>query len=176
VSRTVKDAAPLAGLRPVELALDHDATASGADRLARASDEAALVLAAARSRAARIVQQAREEGAAIGARLESAARAAARRDAREVVLRARDDAYQLLRQQVTEELAPRKDSNEARLLNRRLQRRAVEVLGPDAKLSWDPVGVGLTAEAGSRRVDSSAVRLVNVSLAELGREVERLWS
>jgi len=172
----VKNPEPAAGLRQVELALDQDATVRGEGRLVRASEEAAQALAVAQADAERIVQEARDEGEAIGARLESTARAAARRDAREIVLKARDDAYQLLRQQVIEELSRRRDSHEARLLNGRLESRALEVLGGDANLSWDPVGVGLTANASARRIDSSAVRLVDACLAELGQAVERLWS
>ncbi len=172
----MKDPAPIAGFRQVELALDHDATVRGEGLLARAADEAALALAAARTDAERIVREAKDEGAAIGARLESAARAAARRDAREIVLGAREDAYQLLRQQVIEELSHRKDSSEVRRLNSRLQTRSYDVLGSGASVVWDPVGVGLTAVSGARRLDSSAARLVDACLAELGQAVERLWS
>ncbi len=172
----MRDPRPAAGLRPVELALDQDATVRGQARLARASDDAARAIAEARTNAARIVQEARDEGAAIGDRLETAARAAARRDAREIVLRAQDDAYQLLRHQVVEELARRKDSHEASTLNDRLGSQAIEILGAGAALSWDRVGIGLTAVAGGRRIDSSAARLVDAALAELGQAAERLWS
>jgi len=163
-------------LRPVEVALADDANASGSAVLAEASHEAARILEAAQAQAERTVDEAREEGAAVGARLVSATRAGARREAREIILGAWDDAYQLLRRSVLEELARRKDSQEVRDLNSRLAHEAIELLGSRATLVWDPIGVGLFADAGTRRIDSSAERLVDDCLAELGQAMERLWS
>jgi vacuolar-type H+-ATPase subunit H len=160
----------------VEVALDDDAKAKGRGKLAQASDEADRVLEEARAEAEKIVRSARDEGIAAGARLGSATRAAARRDAREIVLGARDEAYRLLRRRVLDELARRKDTDEASSLNSRLERSAIGLLGRGTTLSRDPLGVGLVADSGARRVDSSAEQLVDACLTELGLVVERLWS
>jgi vacuolar-type H+-ATPase subunit H len=179
VSRTAtssRNARAFGRLRHVEVALDDDAEAAGAALLARGSNEAARMLEAARAEAARIVEEGRAEGAEVGARLVSATRAAARRAAREIVLSARDDAYELVRRRVLDELVRRKASDEVHELNRRLEGRAIGLLGPGTTIRRDPLGVGLVADAGRRRVDLSAARLVDSSLAALGQALERLWS
>jgi vacuolar-type H+-ATPase subunit H len=163
-------------LRHVEVALDDDAEAAGAALLAQGSNEVARMLEAARAEAARIVEEGRAEGADVGARLVSATRAGARRAAREIVLSARDDAYELVRRHVLDELAMRKGTDEVTELNRRLEGRAIELLSPGATIRRDSLGVGLVADTGRRRVDLSAERLVDDSLASLGQALERLWS
>ena len=173
---TARDAPATGGLRHVAAALDEDARASGAGRLDKASQEATRLLETTREEAERIVQEARDEGTAIGARLVAATRAAARRDAREIVLRARDDAYRALRRRVLEELARRSDTDEVARLNLSLDRRAMRLLGSGATLRRDPLGVGLVAAAGAHRIDSSAESLVDACLDGLGQELERLWS
>jgi len=163
-------------LRQVEAALDEDAKAVGSARQAQASAEAARILAAARLESDRIVAGARDEGTVVGAKLVWATRAGARREAREIVFAARDDAYELLRRRVLEELVRRKDTTEASELNDRIERRAIGLLGPGTTIRRDPLGIGLIAEAPARRIDLSPTRLVDACLAELGREVEALWS
>jgi vacuolar-type H+-ATPase subunit E/Vma4 len=160
----------------VEVALDDDAKANGAGKLARSSAEADRVIEQARADAEQIVRSARNEGTTAGSRLASSTRAAARRDAREIVLGARDDAYRLLRRRVLEELALRSGSEEASKLNSDLERGAVALLGTGATLRRDPLGVGLAAAPHPRRVDTSAERLVDSCLTELGAALERLWS
>ena len=176
MSPTATASATSGKLRPVEVALDEAAKATGAARLAQASDDATGVLEAAHAEAGRLLHEARDEGAVVGARLVSAARAGARRAAREIVLRARSDAYHLLRERVLEELARRKDTEQVSALNSHLERRAIELLGAGTIIQRDPLGIGLIGDADTRRMDASADRLVDACLAELGQTLERLWS
>lgn len=165
-----------ARLQRVADALEQDAKQVGAARLAQGSTDASELLETATAQAERIVDQARSEGAAVGARLASATRADARREAREIVLGARADAYKLLRQSLIDELVRRNDSDEVRRLNTRLELIANELLAGKTTVRRDRLGIGIIADAGSRRVDSSADELVDSALATLGQALERLWS
>jgi hypothetical protein len=81
-----------------------------------------------------------------------------------------------LRQSLVDELVRRNDTDEVRSLNARLELKAIELLGEKATVRRDRLGIGVIADAGTRRVDSSADELVDTALATLGQSLERLWS
>ena len=165
-------------LRHVEAALGDDAEAAGSALLAQQLEEAARVLEAARTEAERIVEEGRAEGADVGARLVSAARATcspccqgdrACRSGRR--LRAR------CAERVLDELASRQGTDEVNRLNRRLERRATRAARPEVDDPSATVSVsGSSPRRANRRVELSADRLVDDCLAELGEALERLWS
>jgi vacuolar-type H+-ATPase subunit E/Vma4 len=161
-----------AALAPLRQAL-LDAARSDAQRVRdEAERDAAGVVGEAARRAAEMGEEARRRGVADGEERLARSRAAARREARAVVLRAQRCAYDGLRAAAAEAVADllRPEGERARL-------RAVLVDalgGGEASVEESPDG-GLRATApDGRSVDASAQRLVDVALADL--DVEGLWA
>ena len=64
-----------------------------------------------------------------------------------------------------------------RTLIARLSAQATSQLGPDAVVTVDPDGEpGLTAAAGSRRVDYRLTTLADQAIGRLGPTLAKLWS
>ncbi|MGC9669782.1 V-type ATP synthase subunit E family protein [Planosporangium sp. 12N6] len=151
---TTLKSAPVDVLAPVREALLAAARADADQIVAAAEADADAVLAAARDQAARILGQARQEGLADAAALVAADRSRARRRARVTVLRARREAYEVLRSATRAAAARLRDEPEYPELRARLVAAARRALGPDARVQ-EAEGGGIVAESPGHRLDLS---------------------
>lgn len=149
--------------------------------MARARQEQALDEAT--RRAADMVGQARVQGGLVADQAGAAQLALARRQAREVVLRARGEIYEELRRAAVDALSRAGAGADAGRLVERLAGDAVAQL---ARSQGTGGGVaspivrkaGMTVEVvdGRRRVAVDEVSLVDEVLQAMGDEVEQLWA
>jgi len=161
-------------LDPVREALREAANKQAAELRDDARRQVEDIVASARAQAAQTVAEAVAAG-------EKAARTAAalrssriRREAHELVLEARSSVLAELRRQLrSRSLELQGDSRYPALLES-LANQCLSLLGPGAKVSTSPDG-GVTAEAGSRRLDLSLPVLAELTLESLPRERE-LWA
>jgi vacuolar-type H+-ATPase subunit E/Vma4 len=152
--------------------------AAAADRLLAEADAAvAAELEHARRTAETILAEARADGTADAQRELELARARGRRRARAIVLAARQEAYQGLRERGHAAAQALRTGPRYTALLDRLEQLARGQLGPDARVERDPPDLGgVIAEADGRRVDYSLAALVDRSVQGLGGEVEELWT
>ncbi|WP_067807228.1 hypothetical protein [Actinomadura formosensis] len=163
-----------AALAPVRDALLARARGRAGRLVEDAERDAAAVIEAARAEADRIVADARTAGRADGEAVAAAERSRVRGHAREVVLAARRRAYDELRRRVaagTRDLCtgPRGPGTV-----RRLTATAERLLGPGAAVQEVPGG-GVVARKDGTELDLSAGVLADRAVAALGAEVTRLW-
>lgn len=161
-------------LDPVRAAL-HRTTQTQARQVEDAArSEAEAILHQARRQAAEISSTAEREGAE-AARAEAAGRSArVRRQARGLVLARQEALRSELRRQVLDQVRElRRDPRYPRILVR-LTARADKVLGPMASVTESAKG-GVTAVAGSRRLDLSLPTLADQAIEDHAGEVRRLW-
>jgi vacuolar-type H+-ATPase subunit E/Vma4 len=145
--------------------------------LAEADAVVAAELESARRTAEAIIREARAEGVSDAERELELGRARGQRRARGIVLAARRDAYEHLREGALAAAFERRGTPGYAALVDRLERRVAAQLGDAARIERDPPDLGgLRAEAGGRRVDCSLGALVDRALRDLGREVETLWA
>lgn len=137
--------------------------------------EAAERLEAARSRARRIIAEARAQGRALGEAESSAARVTARRQARALESAAEYEVYTAVRDGVERGIRALRDAPGYPRLRAALERRARALLGPDAHLVEDARG-GVIGTAPDRRVDLSLPSIAARVLDGLDEEVARLWT
>jgi vacuolar-type H+-ATPase subunit H len=136
------------------------------DRLARARDEAAALLVAAR------VDGAREAAERLARQ-----RAATRREAREIVLAARRRALDELRDRARAAARDLVDEDSYQQLLDRLRFLAVTQLGVDGEVVANPDGEpGIIVSDGARRVDYRLVTLADRAVASLGADIATLWT
>lgn len=158
-------------LEPLRAALTARAQAD-ADRVrACAEADERQALAAAREQAAALLADARTQGEEEAAALHALERARARRDARQVVLRAQRDAYEQLRERA-------RDAIRELLADPAWRHRLITVvcrqLGEQAQLQ-EPAGGGVIAESpDGRRIDTSVDALTERAVATL--DLEPLWT
>jgi flagellar biosynthesis/type III secretory pathway protein FliH len=158
-------------LAPVRRALLDAARDEAETRRAAAEEDARAVRAEADERAAGVLAEARRRGEADGADRVRSERAAARREARAVVQRARQESYDRVREAAVGAVGELLDHAAAR---DRLRALVVEELGEDARFTEAPGG-GVVGEApDGRRVDASATRLVDLAMDRV--DLEGLWS
>lgn len=166
-----------AALAPVAGAVVGEAHAAAAETLGAADASARSELDRARGEVRRVLEQARHEGEAAAQRVSAARLSAARREARLVVLRARDRVLADLRAAVLQELARRGEDPSARRLAARLGELSAAAAGPGALVHHEgPGGLDVVAEADGRRVELRVVALVDRVLSLRGAEVEELWA
>ena len=157
--------AAAAALEPLKAELLRRANGAAAERLQQAAAEDAATVAQAEHEAALIVDQARQEGIAEAAALVAAQRARSRRQAREVVLRARAEAWAELRQRSMAAVTVLSTEPAYRELHSRLVDYVRAELGTEAVISDAPTG-GVIGTVPGRRLDCSFATLVEQGLAE----------
>ncbi|MDE3085295.1 MAG: hypothetical protein KGJ77_00890 [Acidobacteriota bacterium] len=170
-------------LAPVVAHLLEGATRRSDSILSAARARHERVLADADRRAADLVDEARAEGV-LDAELAGGARlAAARRQGRELVLRARGEAYDAVRRDAVESLCAMAESPDAAHLAERLaagaRSRLASVRGETGTGTPRVVhgsGVALEVGDGRRRVAVDAEGLVDEVLQVMAGEVEQLWA
>jgi vacuolar-type H+-ATPase subunit E/Vma4 len=165
----------VAALAPVQTKLHVQAEAEARTTLDQARRQAGRIRSEARARAAGILADSRAEGeeqarAAVAARV-----VRRRREARDVVLSVQRDLYDELRRASRDAARALRDSSDYPEILRRLTKRAVAAMGPEAAMQESPDG-GIVAVAGSRRLDLSLPVLAEREVDRLGSEVERLWA
>jgi vacuolar-type H+-ATPase subunit E/Vma4 len=165
----------VAALAPVQSKLHVQAEAEARTTLDQARRQAGRIRSEARARAAGILADSRAEGeeqarAAVAARV-----VRRRREARDVVLSVQRDLYDELRRASRDAARALRDSSDYPEILRRLTKRAVAAMGPEAAMQESPDG-GIVAVAGSRRLDLSLPVLAEREVDRLGSEVERLWA
>ncbi|HET6966106.1 MAG TPA: hypothetical protein VFH58_15125 [Acidimicrobiales bacterium] len=163
-------------LDPVREALLGAARADADRILARAGAEAEETRRAAAAEAEAVVSRARAAGQAAADQVAAAVRARARRRAHQLVLAAREAAFQELRSEGRSAAEALARAPGYRELVASLTTTARDRLGPDARVVVDgPEGPGVVAEAGRRRVDLRLAVLADRALESLASDVEELW-
>ena len=159
-----------AQLAPVREALLAAARADQEAILARAGVAAAATLAAGQAAAARIREEAREQGTASGTAAAAAARIQARRAARAQVLAARREGYERLREVARQDLARLRSDPEYPSLRRRMATALTRALGGDAVLREGVEG-GLIGEVPGRRIDWSLATLADRAVQQVAHNL-----
>ena len=157
--------AAAAALEPLKAELLRRANGAAAERVQQAAAEDAATVAQAEHEAALIVDQARREGIAEAAALVAVQRARSRRQAREVVLRARAEAWAELRQRSMAAVTLLSTEPAYRELRSRLADYVRAELGTEAVIFHAPTG-GVIGTVPGRRLDCSVATLVEQVLAE----------
>jgi hypothetical protein len=121
------------------------------------------------------VEQARQDGIAEAAALVAAQRARSQRQARQVVLRARAEAWKELRQRSMAAVAVLSSEPAYRELRSRLADYVRAQLGTEAVLSDAPTG-GVIGTVPGRRLDCSFATLVEQGLAERAAQPDVPWT
>ncbi|MFI9847015.1 V-type ATP synthase subunit E family protein [Nonomuraea sp. NPDC051941] len=162
-------------LAPLTEALSRQAQIDARAITARAEEEAAELITAARQEARTILADARADGAAQAKADAVTERIHAERRARGMELAARREALDELRAQSAAAVrALRDDPCYPRLLDR-LSALARAAGGADLTVKEQPDG-GVLAEGHGRRVDCTLSALAVRAVDALGAEVERLWA
>jgi vacuolar-type H+-ATPase subunit E/Vma4 len=163
-------------LDPLRTAIRAQAEAEAERHRAEVEAERERALAEARSEADALVERARLEGRRAGVHEGARRRGAARRRAREELLRARGSLFEELRHRARAEVpALRSDPAYPRLVER-LEDAARRQLGADAEIVADrPATGGVSASSGQRSVDYTLAALVDRTIDDLNGEVSGLW-
>ncbi len=164
------DTEPLAVVRGALLERARRDAAAAADAARSFSDDE---LARAREEAARIVADARSQGVADAAVALGGERSRTLREARGRVLAAEREAYDELRRRTTAGVAVLL-SDLAPDVGARVAREAAERLGPDPAISDGAHGP--VAVSTGRRLTLEPDHLVDLALAALGPDLAGLWS
>jgi len=161
---------------PLDDALRRAAARDAEAVVARARSVAERRLAEARAEADELERRARLEGEAAAEDLIAYDRTATRRDAAELVLRAREAVYDELRARIHTALRELRDAPEYAEVVEGLAARARRQLGADARVVDDPGGLGgVVAERGGRRVDDTLPALADRAFADVMYRVEEIW-
>jgi vacuolar-type H+-ATPase subunit E/Vma4 len=162
-------------LAPLRTAMLENARASVAAIRADAEARAAGILNEARRQADLIRSDAEASGEAT-ARADALVRSAsARREAHETMLREQSALRAELQRQVRDAaIALRVDPRYPALLDR-LSQQCRRILGPETTVAESADG-GVTARAGSRRIDLSLPVIAAQTLESMEREVSQLWT
>jgi vacuolar-type H+-ATPase subunit E/Vma4 len=164
-------------LEAVGAAMLADARADAERIVADARREAEQRVADARREAATIVEDAERDGERDASARLARERARVRRDARAVLLAAQRQVYDDLVERAHAGVRALARRDDYRTLIARLSAQATSQLGPDAVVTVDPDGEpGLTAAAGSRRVDYRLTTLADQAIRRLGPTLAKLWS
>jgi vacuolar-type H+-ATPase subunit E/Vma4 len=123
----------------------------------------------ARQRAEVMISEARADGEAAAEREIEREHVRARRRARRIVLEARREVLDRLREAALDAVMAARSEPGYQVLLERLGARARDQLGADARLTVDPPDTGgVVAEADGRRVDYTIPALVDRELADAG--------
>ncbi len=160
-----------AALEPLTRTLLDAAHADADARRAQAEEQGGRVEGEAAEQAAAILEEARRRGVTDGEERVAVQRSSARREARTVLLRAQQAAYDRVRDAAVAAVAEVLSHPAER---GRLEALVVDALGPDARLEEAPRGGLLGVAPDGRRVDASVTRLVDLAMAQL--DVEGLWA
>jgi len=170
-------AAIAASLAPVIDAITDAAQARAQAIQAAAAADADAELARARREASRILDAARAAGTAAAATTAASQLTVARRQARECVLVARRQAYEMLRDGALAALVRRASTPDGRRLAERLQTLVRDRVGASASVHRaGPGNLGAIAESGNRRAELEPEELVDRALESLGAGIEALWA
>ncbi|ADD43125.1 hypothetical protein [Stackebrandtia nassauensis] len=161
-------------LTPATTALLSRARSDAEELLRAAREEAADTVAEARRRAEQVKRQANAEGDAIANSILDEKRARTRRAVRAAELRARNRAYQRLREEVRRAVATIAAEPRYADLTERFTAEARRLLGSAARIETD-VGE-VTASAPGARVDCGLRLLADRAVDRLGLAVEGLWT
>jgi len=153
------------------------AESQGAEALAAARTAAAARSTEGRRAADEMLAGARKAGEADADREADLELAAARREARLLVLTARREEYdRFCELSSAAVLALRAGPEYPRILDV-LQARVLSQLGEDARIERDPPSAGgIVGEADGRRVDASLIALADACRGRLGGAIEALWT
>ncbi|MFC8672759.1 hypothetical protein ACFUEN_08810 [Streptomyces griseorubiginosus] len=162
-------------LAPVRARLLADARAAAEAALVAAAEDADAMSEDAEARAAAILAEAREQGAADAESARRTVRAQARRAARARDLATRRQCWEELRRQVVRGVEDLSRTEAYPSLRARLTLQARRLLGPDARITEVPGG-GVIGETSDRRVDLSLAAFAHHALDRHGAELEELWT
>jgi hypothetical protein len=162
-----------AALEPLKAELLQRARTEAAERLRRAAAEDAATIGQAESEAAAILEKARQEGIAEAALLVAAQRASSRRQARAVILRARAEVVEELRQRSMAAMAQLSTEPGYPEKRDRLIEYVRARLGKQAVISDAATG-GVIGTVPGQRLDCSFATLVEQLLAERAGQRETL--
>jgi len=166
-----------ASLAPVVGALFDSARRRAQAASAAAARDVHSELERAHSEAARILGEARADGARAAAQRADVQLAAVHREAREVILTARRTAYDTLRRRVIEALERQGATPAGRQLGVLLETLARERVGaPSSVRRTGPGALSVQATAGNRRAAIGPAELVDAAFRALSSEVESLWT
>ncbi|MGZ4719131.1 hypothetical protein [Oryzihumus sp.] len=166
--------AATAALGPVREALLAAAHEEARRTVAAAEESAGAILQEVRDQARADLDAARSEGEAEAAAALAGEAARARRSARGLLLAAQQEAWEAARQAVADAALALQEDPGWPAMRARLRQRAVEVLGPQARVQDVPGGV--VAEDAGRRVDLTAPSLALARLEALGADAAEVWS
>jgi hypothetical protein len=166
-----------AQLAPFEAALMAAARAQAGERLQAGQAQAEAARADGETRARALLDNAVAEGRRAAERAAARRLVDGRRRARELVLRAQNDAYQRLLADARSAAAALCTRPEYPDLERRLVETAHAVLGKDAAVTRNPDGRGgVRASRAGCALDLTLPVLVRRCVERLGEEVARLWA
>jgi vacuolar-type H+-ATPase subunit E/Vma4 len=166
-----------AALRPVSDTLLRSAQQRADEHRAAAREQVVLEVQNARSEAGQLLADARAEGAAAAEWIASRHLAAARREAREIVLGAQRSIYETLRREAIAALARHAGTPEGRMLAGRLSALVDERLGDGAPVHREhPEDLSVEAESGNRRAGIGPSALIDHLLVSTVEEIEGLWA
>lgn len=172
---TVLTQESLDALAPVRERLLADARREAEQVLTAAREQARTRLDQARGAADVTVEQGRRAGAELAAEAVTRELARARREARGAVLAAQEETRVRVRSAAQAAATAWSTGPDAARVRRALVAEIHAVLGADAVVHGTADG-GVTATAGSHRVDLSLTTVVDQVLDERAQEVSRLWS
>jgi vacuolar-type H+-ATPase subunit E/Vma4 len=162
-------------LSPVREHMLHSARTEADLILAEAHSQAASILRQARRGAEEAIERARAQGQTETAHAAAAERTRGREQARSIVLGARREAHQELRDRVlAAAIALRREPGYERLLGR-LTVMAAAAAGRDPAVAVQPAG-GVEARSDGVVVDCTLPRLAALAVDALGDRVRELWT
>ena len=162
-------------LDPVRARLIQRARADAEQLISAARSEAAATITVAEARAQAILEEARARGEAMAAADTAELLTAARREARALDLAAQSAVYDEVCDGIEHGILALRDAADYPAIQASLERRARELLGPEAVVSQDTRG-GVIATAPGRRLDLSLPTLAARVVSGLGEEVALLWT
>jgi len=164
-------------LEPVSEALVAAARLRAEQQRADSIEDVRVELSRAHAEAHRLLAEARVQGASAAEWVASLQLVEARRQAREMVLGARRQAYEALRQDAIGALALRATTTEGRMLTDRLSALVEARLGRDASFDQAERDVLVVeAQSGNRRAAIGPTMLIDHVLLSMTEEVEALWA
>lgn len=164
-------------LEPLAAALAEGAQRDADARIDEAEASAQSIQGKATSQASEILSSARTEGEAAAARESAHRLVAAKREARRRVLGAQRAAYDALFDAALAAVGESRERPAYTSLEERLAQTAKTTLGADANVQRNPGGQGgVVARLNGRSVDLRLPVLVRRCIAEIGKDISKLWA
>ena len=161
-------------LSPVKESLLANACCDADQLVEQARSDAATTLALAQKQADGIRAEARARGEADAEEILGAERARARREARSIVLNAQREVEEELRTRVRTAVVALIDDIDYPKMRAVLDRRARELLGPDATIVEHSSG-GVVAQTRGHRAVLSLEALADYAVERLDARIDGLW-